>query len=97
MRGNQADMHLQWKEFLRDRYFVAHPCGVTYSRRKVTRGVPQGSVLSNPLLHLGMTAILGAISNKSGFPVPFAIDADDVTVWCAGKSTRAEAIRGSLQ
>lgn len=69
----------------------------TSSPRKVTQGVPPRSALSAPLFNLAMTVISGAISNIPVLAVRIVIYADDVALWCVGKSTWAQAIHAWLQ
>lgn len=83
--------------FLHDRYSVVRGCGTISSLGKVTESVPQGSVL-NPLLYNLATAVLpGAISFQSLLPVRISIYADNIALWCVGRSNRAQAIRASIE
>ncbi|EEC19761.1 reverse transcriptase, putative [Ixodes scapularis] len=72
--------------FLSDRSVTVKVGGHLGSSRHLTRGVPQGSVISPLLFSAGLSA-LPAAAREGGtarYPVHVAIYADDVALWVTG-------------
>ncbi|KAH7937258.1 hypothetical protein HPB49_009849 [Dermacentor silvarum] len=67
------------------------------SPRRVTMGVPQGSVLSPFLFNTALAGLPAAIPADPRFPTQCAIYADDVALWAHGPRCKLQSIQSSLQ
>lgn len=85
------------EDFLRDRWFVLETCGIISTPRRVFQRAPQGSVFSALPFNRAMVAVPKALSTYTCLSVRMIINADDVAIWCVGRSTQAKVIRASVK
>lgn len=69
--------------FLSDRSMQVKLGTVLSRSRKITRGVPQGSVLSPMLFNVAMAGLPNALETVSK-AVQISIYADDICIWLSG-------------
>ncbi|XP_064467688.1 uncharacterized protein LOC135378565 [Ornithodoros turicata] len=83
---------LRWiQDFLSGRYLFVRTAGGDTTKHHVTRGVPQGSVLSHILFNLIMASLTPLIPAHT----PITIYADDIRIWTS--ATRQDTIQRRLQ
>ncbi|XP_077514883.1 uncharacterized protein LOC144125401 [Amblyomma americanum] len=83
--------------FLRDRTSCVRAGGATSTPQALTRGVPQGSVLSPMLFNLVMAQLPTCLPDGLKLPVRIAIYADDIALWCRGPRRQRDQVIKNVQ
>ncbi|KAM7293691.1 hypothetical protein ISCGN_023289 [Ixodes scapularis] len=87
------------RAFLEGREAQVSAAGVCSTVRRMTRGVPQGSVLSPLLFSVALAALPQAarIGERTIRPVHMAVYADDIAIWAADRGCCGKSFQKELQ
>ncbi|KAM7310782.1 hypothetical protein ISCGN_007690 [Ixodes scapularis] len=87
------------RAFLEGRVAQVSAAGVCSTVRRMTRGVPQGSVLSPLLFSVALAALPQAarIDERTIRPVHMAVYAADIAIWAADRGCCGKSVQKELQ
>ena len=95
--GVQGKLLRYIEAFLADRSLTVRVGKANSTRRPVTTGVPQGSVLSPFLFNLALAPLTECLPKQEAFTVRAVVYADDITLYVRGPTRCLARVRKCLQ